>query len=293
MEAVEFIALDGSSVRVDLPRDESAREIGIKRSILDQALLDRARELAVDVREQTTVTRLEHRAAKTWTIHTSNGELLHARFLIGADGRNSSVAKLLGLSQRPQKERVALQTHLPLPPGFGRRIVLQLLPGGYSGQAPVGDDELNLCLVSAASGIESLKNWALSHFGVPIDHPWRSVTPLARDPIPPAHSDVFLAGDAARIVEPFTGEGIFYAMATGELAAESVARILQGENEARVKRQFATRYRSLYRGRLWINRLARAAVLSPELGTMALKVARIQPWLLRFLTSKVVWVKIN
>src|SRR4249919_2261851 len=102
LETVEFIGLDGCSVRVDLPRGGSAREIGIKRSILDQALLDRARELGANVWEQATVTRLEHRAAQTWTVHTSTGELLHARFLIAADGRNSSVAKLLGLSQRPQ-----------------------------------------------------------------------------------------------------------------------------------------------------------------------------------------------
>jgi flavin-dependent dehydrogenase len=244
--------------------------------------------MGANVWVQVTVTRLERGTARAWTIHTSVGELLHARFLVAADGRNSSVAKLLNLSRHPRKERVALQTHLPLPPGFGRRAVLQLLPGGYSGQAPVDDTELNLCLVSAASGIETLKQWALSHFGVAPDHPWRSVTPLARDAIPPAHPDVFLAGDAARIVEPFTGEGIYYAMATGELAAETVARILCGENEKDARRDFSARYRSLYRGRLWINRLARAAVLSPRLGNAAVKLGRIQPWLLRLLTAKVV-----
>ena len=45
---------------------------------------------------------------------------------------------------------MALQTHVPLPDGFGDRVVLQFLPEGYSGQAPVGDGLLNLCLVSRA-----------------------------------------------------------------------------------------------------------------------------------------------
>ncbi len=289
LDAVEFIGLDGTSLRLDLPAGPAA-EIAIKRSLFDQALLDRARQLGAEVSEQTTVTRLERRTPRGWNVHTSTGEFLHAQFLIAADGRNSSVAKLLNLSQRPQKERVALQTHLPLPADFGRRIVLQLLPGGYSGQAPVGQD-LNLCLVSAAGGIDSLKEWAHHRFGVSLDHAWRSVTPLSRDPVPPAHHGLFLAGDAARIVEPFTGEGIYYAMATGEIAAESVARILGGEDEALVTRQFVARYDALYRGRLWINRLARAAVLSPRIGSVALKLGRIQPRLLQFLTRKVVRTK--
>ncbi len=284
LDAVEFIGIDGTSVRLDLP---PGAEIAIKRSLLDQALLDRACVLGAEVWEQTTVTRLERRQPAGWNVHTSRGEFLHAQFLIAADGRNSSVAKLLNLSRPPQKERIALQTHLPLSTDFGRRIVLQLLPGGYSGQAPVGD-ELNLCLVSAASGIEPLKEWAQHRFGVAPDHPWRSVTPLRRDAVSPAHPGVFLAGDAARIVEPFTGEGIYYAMMTGEMAAQAVVSIVQGAAETRAAIQFETRRRALYRGRLWINGLARTAVLSPRLGSAAVKLGRMQPWLLGLLTAKVI-----
>ena len=48
------------------------------------------------------------------------------------------------------------------------------------------------------------------------------------------------------------------------------------------------RMRKLYRGRLWINRLARAAVLSPRVASALLEAARFQPALLRFLTAKIV-----
>jgi hypothetical protein len=44
----------------------------------------------------------------------------------------------------------------------------------------------------------------------------------------------------------------------------------------------------LYRGRLWINRLARAAVLSPRVASAFLEMARFQPALLRVLTAKIV-----
>ena len=45
---------------------------------------------------------------------------------------------------------------------------------------------------------------------------------------------------------------------------------------------------TMYRGRLWINALARSAVVSPKLGSILLDFARFQPALLRFLTRKIV-----
>src|SRR6201995_5650961 len=52
LEAVEFIGLRGTSARIKLPGGPTA-EIAIKRSVLDQALLDRARELGAEIWEQT------------------------------------------------------------------------------------------------------------------------------------------------------------------------------------------------------------------------------------------------
>ena len=43
--------------------------------------------------------------------------------LVGADGRNSTVARLCNLLPRAARERVALQSHIPLPTDFGHRVV--------------------------------------------------------------------------------------------------------------------------------------------------------------------------
>ena len=51
----------------------------------------------------------------------------------------------------------------------------------------------------------------------------------------------------------------------------------------------------MYGGRLWVNQLARAAVLSPRIASLLLHVARWQPAALRLLTAKVVrsyWLRI-
>jgi hypothetical protein len=44
----------------------------------------------------------------------------------------------------------------------------------------------------------------------------------------------------------------------------------------------------MYRGRLWINRLARAAVLSPRVGSLFVRAAQINPSILKLLTAKIV-----
>ena len=124
---VKFIAIDGHEVSVDLPSGAGC-EISVKRSLFDDLLLRRAREIGADVHEQTTVTGLSRN--EHWNIETASGESFHARLLIGADGRNSTVAHLCNLLPVPQRERVALQAHVPRPRNFGDRIVLQFLPEG-------------------------------------------------------------------------------------------------------------------------------------------------------------------
>jgi flavin-dependent dehydrogenase len=208
--------------------------------------------------------------------------------LVAADGRNSTVARLCHLLPRSSKERIALQTHLPLPPDFGNRVVLQFRPEGYSGQAPIGAGELNLCLVSVPRKMPALRNWAEANFGISREHSWRTITPLTRAPIAAAHRSLFLVGDAARVVEPFTGEGIYYALASGELAANAITAQRGGQDAAAVASGYSAAHAELYRGRLWINRLARAAVLSPRVASALLEVARFQPGLLRLLTAKIV-----
>ena len=285
LSSVEFISIKGRGVTVDLPSGADG-EISVKRSLFDNLLLRRARELGANVREQTTVTALSRN--DYWNIETASGDFFQARVLIGADGRNSTVAHLCNLLPRPARERVALQAHIPLPREFGNRIVLQFLREGYSGQASVNETELNLCLVGTPPTISTLRKWAEREFNLPAKQPWRTITPLTRSPVVSAHENLFFIGDAARVVEPFTGEGIYYALRSGELAAKAVAKIVRGDNRQLALRNFTRAYSGMYRGRLWINRLAREAVLRPQLGSFFVHTARVNPAILKLLTAKIV-----
>jgi len=146
---------------------------------------------------------------------------------------------------------------------------------------------LNLCLVSKPQQMPVLRRWAEERFGLSRNQPWRTITPLTRAAISPAHENLLLMGDAARVVEPFTVEGIYYALRSGELAANAIVKIIRGEDRQLALREFARAYAQMYRGRLWINRLARAAVLSPKISSAFLRVAHFQPSILRLLTAKI------
>ncbi len=272
---VEFIGINGGSIRH--PLHASGRgEIAVKRSLFDHLLLQRAAEAGAEVREGTSVTSV----VRGWNVECGDA-VFTSRNLVAADGRNSTVLRLLGRLPAPARERVAIQAHIPAPRGFGERVVLRFLREGYCGYCGVGNGELNLCLVSRPPAVAALKKWAEEHFQIAPSQTWRTITPLARKPVPAAADNLLLIGDAARVIEPFTGEGIYYAIASGELAAKYLCQDLPFETYRR-------EHARLYAGRLWINRISRAAALNPRLATLALAAMRHYPPVLRFLTSKIV-----
>ena len=152
----------------------------------------------------------------------------------------------------------------------------------------MNERELNVCLVGRAASLPQLRQWAGERFALSPQQQWRTITPLTRTSISPARENLFLIGDAARVVEPFTGEGIFYALNSGEIAAEMIHRLVRGANPVLVRQEFRRAHTAMYQGRLWINALARATVVSPKIGSTLFQVGRIQPGLLRFLTSKII-----
>src|SRR5207253_8796815 len=100
LDAVEFIAIGGQKVVVDLPTDEENDMIAIKRSLFDNLLLSRARELGVEIHEKATVTALSKTATCNCKIDIV-WQSIEARLHVGADRRHSTVPRLRNLLRLP------------------------------------------------------------------------------------------------------------------------------------------------------------------------------------------------
>lgn len=278
---VRFVRTNGGILELPLPLDA---ERAVTRESFDHTLLEAACRVGLTLFSGSPLTGLSRRE-NLWNL-TTTATRLTARALVAADGRNSTVCHLLGLAAPVRPGRVGLQCHAALLPAYQNTVALELLPHGYCGVAPVDAARMNVCLVSDARHLAQTKQDIQQRLGLPADQHWHSIAPMDRPPLAPAPvAGCFLAGDVARVVEPFTGEGIFYALRSGQLAAEAAGKWLSGDEEA--AGFYRQAHRGLYQNRLWVNRLSRFAVTHRRLGDFLLAAGAHFPGLMRHLTAKV------
>jgi flavin-dependent dehydrogenase len=248
LRGMRITAPDGTAIVGDYPRTGPWRgyrdhALAVLRRRFDAVLVERARALPVAVREGFRVTELVvegGRVAGVEGIGQDGGgrppERIAARLVVGADGRAGVVARRLGLVRpHPWLRRLALMTYAEGLEHDPERGEIFLAPPAYSIVNPVTDDRVNLSLVVPAaegvrqkSDISGYFDRAVAAFpylrerlrGARRTAPVRALGPLAYRVAPPRHDGVILVGDTLGFLDPFTGEGIFAALRSAELAAE-------------------------------------------------------------------------
>ena len=141
-----------------MKRGESADN----RENFDDVLINHAISSGAQVKFGSPVSKVEN--GSTWKVST-NGETIQARYLVAADGRNSSVARLLTEYPKTRTDRVGLQTHFPA--NTEPHVTLQLCNFGYLGLATIGEGLTNafrFAVLSTwnGSGKKQLSNSGLS-----------------------------------------------------------------------------------------------------------------------------------
>ena len=163
----------------------------------------------------------------------ADGQILRGKVLIGADGVNSGTARaLFGRAYDPKRIGFALEAELDAPPDTAPRAELDLTAAqwgyGWAFPKPHG---VTLGIGGRAGDNADLRPrfdaW-LSARGV---DPARVVVkghhlPFGDPRPPPGRGGVLLVGDAAGFVDPITGEGIGWAVLSGQLAAQAAAAAL-------------------------------------------------------------------
>jgi len=209
----------------------------VSREALDSALVDAARARGVAFLPATTATLgALHEAAWTVDLRSPEGaDTLRARVVVAADGLGGTfLARHAQFAPRvAARSKIGLGLHLRvrrgvLEPG---EIRMLLFPGGYAGLVRLEDGRVD---VAAAVSPETLASGSADGFldsilrheaGIEefeIVTRLRGTPPLTRRRPVVAGTRLFVVGDAATYVEPFTGEGIAWAMGAARLLAPLV-----------------------------------------------------------------------
>ncbi|WP_340612397.1 geranylgeranyl reductase family protein [Ammonifex degensii] len=218
----------------------------VRREILDTHLAEQARQAGAFLREGEEVVRIEE-TGEAVTVTTAGGASYRAQLVIGADGALSRVARLVG---RPYPRHFALAAALIPPPAWAEKrdtilIDLEALPYGYGWVFPK-IDHLNAGVGSFAATRELRFYWENFLRRNGLARPFR----LRAHPLALAGKEtelgrgrVMLLGDAAGLVDPLTGEGLYAAFRSAELAARAILEKGVGERAV-------SRYRELVKASL-------------------------------------------
>ena len=280
-----FTSFSGADAEIPLPasRDEALVGLGLRRFDLDYVLLQRAKSLGVTVRDGWKPRELDRRPGG-WMLKADKPDALGelgARMLIGADGRNSWVAHHLGLVKPAamQGRSVGFQFRLKCANRSAGKVEIHLFPGGYAGVVGLDGDTVTLGLaIEKHRLLDGRPEQSLLRSILP-RNPWlkemlrsarvvemRSTYPVYFPPRRASGDGVLLVGDAARVNEPVTGEGIYFALKSGELAAGTMDRAFRkGDFSADQLCFYERECQSVFRARRGINALIRWLIYHPAI----------------------------
>ena len=235
-------------------------------------------------------------------------QTFRARVVVAADGNSSRLSVAMGLRKRDDRPLgVAVRTYYTSPRHDDDYLESwldmwdgdRLLPG-YGWIFGMGDGTSNVGLgllnTSTAFGNTDyralLKRWLRS-----MPEEWGYVEENRTEPVrgaalpmgfnrtPHYHRGLLLAGDAAGMVNPFNGEGIAYAMESGEILARVVAQAMARPTAAeteRVLRSYPDALQDAYGRYYTLGRVFVELIGRPKLMRYATSAGMSKPALMRF-----------
>ncbi len=211
----------------------------VMRDRFDQFLVKKALGKGAEILEGERVKRVEEKGR--WVeVELGRGGRFRCEYLIGADGAGGIVAKSLSLlPQKGNGKGIGLESEIPFqssvnfpkedfhhihldfgrtPSGFGwvfpKREGLSVGIGGMF--IDVGKTNLHQCFINFLNGLSYInKGEARKVMGHPLPSFYDEGQRVSQ-------GRVLLVGDAGYLIDPLTGEGIYYALRSGMLAAQAI-----------------------------------------------------------------------
>lgn len=250
----QFAAAKGASVKFRLRQPLAI----YSRAKLNRALLDRAADAGAEIVEDRIVSLA--RVGGGWRLE-GRRQLCHADFVVLAAGARSRLRVSLAGDFQPRDFMLTFGYYVP---GQDECLRVEFFEDfeGYAWAFPRTDHlSLGVCGRLGDSGMPELRARLrdfMNRFGYRTDgapvyaHLLPALTAESWGNLCLAGPQWALAGDSAGLVDPVTGEGIYYAMRSGELLAESLLEGSPGAYPQRIWQDFgnelvcAARLRALF-----------------------------------------------
>jgi geranylgeranyl reductase family protein len=293
--ALRFTAPDAQVLDIALPPEPGgvAGRI-IPRKRLDARLARAAVEAGAILREDTHVQRvdIDTSAARVY----AGGDVVHARLVILAEGSNAALTRRLGLLNETC-DLLAVRQYLRGDTNPGGPVAFHFQPAilpGYVWMFPEGDGRINVGAGTYTRRVRQ-KDVDLKAIvaALKANYPITAERLAQTEPDGPIQGHllhthlagtrthnprVLVAGDAAGLVSPFTGEGIAAGMWSGEIAATHARAALQrGDLSAAGLAPYTRTLRARYRADQCAGRLLRAVLRFPNVLNRAFRNLRQDP----------------
>lgn len=224
----------------------------LNRPEFDHALVESAVDAGAVLRTGVSVSRVEQHGPlvpdrrTVAVVLAGEEEPVLARAVVGADGSAGRIGAHVGV--KLDQVDLGLEAEIPVPDSVAEdwagRVLIDWgpLPGSYGWVFPKGDT-LTVGVISARGEGAATKRYLddfIGRLGLAGFEPSISSGHLTRcrtDDSPLSRGRVLVCGDAAGLLEPWTREGISFALRSGRLAGEWAVRIAEAHDAVDTRRQ--------------------------------------------------------
>ncbi len=217
----------------------------VSREDFDDALRKAAADAGVTVQQRATVRGISEDGGLA-RARLADGTSIGARVLVGADGSSGVSSRYAGV--RFQQVDLGLELEIPVPPPVAdrwrERVMLDWgpMPGSYGWVFPKGD-VLTVGVIAARGQGGRTRDYLreftrrLGLAGYPPVRDSGHLTHCRAEGSPLRRGRVLVAGDAAGLLEPWTREGISFALRSGALAGAAAAAAAAAPDPAGLDRE--------------------------------------------------------